>query len=93
MEVAKKLRFRGLDYEYSHSKDNILTYIRQPFHHYEDWEEEGGILVVKYRHLPNEKDIKDRYVVLHQLIVTYRNGYIDECDISNVDKIPEIIEN
>lgn len=93
MEVAKKLRFRGLDYEYSHSKDNILTYIRQPFHHYDDWEEDGGILVVKYRELNNEKDIKDRYVVLHHMCVFCHNGHIEELDISKDNRIPEIVND
>lgn len=91
--IAKKLKFRGNVYEYSHAKDNILTYISQPYHYYDDWEEDGGILVVKYRNVTNEKDIKDKYVVLHEMRVSYGSGYISEEDISNLNKIPEIVED
>lgn len=87
--VAKKLKFNYFGvYEYSHSKDNILTYIKQPEHFYSDWEENGGILVVKYR---PEMTGKDRYVVLHCVEVE-NNGNIFPVDISSLNKIPEIVD-
>lgn len=91
--IAKKLKFRGTVYEFSHAKDNILTYISQPYHYYDDWEGDGGILVVKYRNVTNEKDIKDRYVVLHEMKVSYGRGYISEENISKSNKIPEIVKD
>ena len=87
--VARKLEFNFKTYEYSHSKDNILIYISQPEHYYDDWEEDGGLIVVRYRPSKNEKD---RYVVLHQLRVNYCNGHIEHINISNLDKIPKIVE-
>ena len=46
---AKLLQYRGEIYTYSHSKGNVLIYIIQPHHYYEDWREDDGILVVKYK--------------------------------------------
>lgn len=79
-EFAKKLEFLGEIYEYSHAKKNVLTYISQPIVHYSDWEENGGILIVQYR---PEKKGKDKYYVLHQIVVT-TYGKIIHNDISAV---------
>lgn len=79
-EFAKKLEFLGEIYEYSHAKKNVLTYISQPHCYYSDWEEDGGILVVQYR---PEKKGKDKYYVLHQIVVT-TNGRIIHNDISSI---------
>lgn len=87
--VAKKLRFLGDIYEYSHAKDNVLIYTLTPEYYYEDWQEDGGILVVKYR--PELKSEKDRYFVLHHIVITI-NGNIIHDNISDRNKIPEIVE-
>lgn len=87
--IAKKLSFLGDTYKYSHSKDNVLIYTLEPEYYYDDWQEDGGILVVKYR--PDIKSEKDRYFVLHHIIVTL-NGSIIHNNISEHDKIPEIVE-
>ena len=81
--VAQKLEYRGEVYTYSHCKKNILIYIRQPKHYYDDWEEDGGILVVEYRPETNNH----QYIVLHCMRVCYNNGYIDQENISGHDKI------
>lgn len=82
-DIAKKLEYRGEVYKYSHSKKNILIYVQQPAHYYDDWEEDGGILVVEYRPKTNNH----QYIVIHSLRVSYINGYISHEDISNFDKI------
>lgn len=90
--IAKKLEFNYEEYEFSHAKDNILVYTRQPEHFYDDWEEDGGILIVKYRNMENIHNVKDRYVVLHQLRVSVGSGRIEHVDISKENKIPTIID-
>ncbi len=82
-KVAKVLEYMGKTYEYSHAKKNILTYISQPYHYYDDWEEDGGILVVEYR--PNCKN--HQYLVLHSLWVGVHNGRIEHRNISKQSKI------
>ena len=71
-KVAKHIKYMGEVFEYSHSKKNILTYISQPFYQYDDWCEDGGVLVVEYR--PNINNHK--YLVLHYLTVSQRTGHI-----------------
>ena len=89
-KVAKNLRYNGEYYTFSHAKRNILIYVSQPYYKYEDWYCDGGILVVLYR---PEYNGKHKYVVLHQMDVSVRNGNISHRDISKLDKIPEICEN
>ena len=84
-KVEEILVYRGRNYKYSHSKKNILIYISQPEHYYDDWEEDGGILVVEYR--PDKKNKNDRYFVLHQLSVYSHNGHIEHLDISGCDRM------
>lgn len=81
--IAKKLEYRGDVYKYSHSKKNILIYVKQPAHYYDDWEEDGGILVVEYRPEVNNH----KYIVIHSLMISYNNGHISHQDISHYDKI------
>ena len=87
--IAKKLKYMGYVYEYSHSKDNILIYTLDPKHHFYDWEEDGGILVVKYR--PEINGEKNKYVVLHKIVV-FCNGTISPSNISGMDRNPEIVD-
>ena len=89
-KIAKKLKFMWKTYEFSHAKDNILIYTTQPIHYYDDWEEEGGILVVKYR--PDVIGEQHKYLVLHQISV-WNDGRIYPNNISGNDKIPEIVED
>lgn len=84
--IAKTLRYLGSAYEYSHAKDNILVYVDQPYYYYEDWQGDGGILVVKYR--PECKSGK--YFVLHCMRV-YLSGRIEHINISDKNKIAEPI--
>lgn len=83
--IAKALKYRGDVYTYSHAKDNVLIYVIQPSYHYEDWQDDGGILVVKYR--PECKSGK--YYVLHYMEVSLNNGRINHVDISKENKIAE----
>lgn len=83
--IAKKLSYRGNIYEYSHSKNNIMVYISQPTYHYDDWIDNGGIIVVEYR--PNVNN--HRYIVLHELSVNCDGGHITHNNISNYSKIAE----
>ena len=83
--VAKGLKYLGNVYEYSHAKGNILVYVNQPCYYYEDWQEDGGILVVKYR--PECKNGK--YLVLHCMRVNLRGGGITHINISKENKIAE----
>lgn len=83
-KVAKYLKYGGYVYEYSHAKKNILTYISQPYYKFDDWREDGGILVVQYR--PN-MFVKHRYLVLHCLTVYEGSGRIKHEDISKESKI------
>lgn len=89
-KIAKKLKFMWKTYEFSNAKDNILIYTAQPHQYYDDWEEDGGILVVKYR--PDVKCEQHRYLVLHQITVG-SDGRIFPNNISGNDKIPEIVED
>lgn len=89
-KIAKKLEFNSVIYDYSQSKNNVLTYVKQPFLKYNDLEECGGVLVVKYR--PYMKSEKDKYVVLH--IINVRNdGFIQQFKISGQNKIPTIVDD
>ena len=80
---AEKLIFRGEVYTYCHSKRNILTYIKQPAYYYEDWQENGGILVVQYK----ENTKNHKYYVLHQIGVREGTGYIEHYKITGIDRI------
>jgi len=71
---AQKIKYRDCIYEYSHGKDNTLVYIIQPEHHYSDWVEDGGILIIRYE--PNQ-DENHAYYVLHQLTISEGSGYIN----------------
>lgn len=77
--VAQEVKFHGCIYTYSHSKHNVMIYISQPAHYYEDWTEDGGILVVEYRPDKNEKE---QYYVLHELRVNEGSGYINHTDLT-----------
>ena len=80
---AEKLTYLGTTYKYSHSKGNVLIYVSQPAYYYEDWVENGGILVVQYR--PNTKN--NQYYVLHQLSVCEGTGHITHLNITKQDRI------
>ena len=80
---AEKLTYQGEVYNYSHSKGNVLIYISQPTYYYEDWIEDGGILVVKYR--PNNKN--GQYYVLHKINVSEGTGHISHQNITKQDRI------
>lgn len=80
-KVAKELFFIGKTYTYLRSKSNILVYISQPNYLYEDWQEDGGILVVKFHpdRLP-----KDAFEVLHCINSSCCNyGYLRDNDVSS----------
>ena len=80
---AERLTYQGGVYNYSHSKGNVLIYISQPTYYYEDWVEDGGILVVKYR--PNNKN--GQYYVLHKINVSEGTGYINHQNITKQNRI------
>lgn len=82
-KVAQHLEYCGNVYQYSHSKDNVMVYIDQPHHYYDDWIEDGGILIVKYRPEYNGHE----YLVLHCLSVCEGNGHIVHMDIHNKNRI------
>lgn len=87
-KIAKKLKFSYFGvFKYSHSKDNILTYIK-PSEHFFDFDN-GGVLVVKYR--PEMKG-KDKYMVLHCIEVG-NDGNLFSVDISKLNRIPEIVDD
>lgn len=93
--VETKLKYRGDVYEYSASKDNVLTYIKQPIHHYSDWVEDGGILIVKYN---ANADITHRYYVLHEFRIAECNGNITQENLHEYGKLggnryAEIVES
>lgn len=77
---AKKLKYHGTIYEFSHADGDILVYINQPCQHYDDWVEDGGILVVK--HIPY---LDEDYKVLHKLRVNARSAYINDMHESITD--------
>ena len=72
---ANRIKYRGTEYNYSESNDNVLTYVRQPEHHYYDWTEDGGILIVKFE--PNY-DETHQYYVLHEFRISEGSGYITQ---------------
>jgi hypothetical protein len=86
---AKFLEYRGEIYTYSHSKGNVLIYIIQPHYYYDDWQEDGAILVVKYK--PNTKN-NDKYYVLHNLKINEGNGYIDHINLTKQNRIAKEYE-
>ena len=79
--VAQEVRFHECRYTYSHSKHNVLIYVCQPEHYYDDWVEDGGILVIEYR---PEKSEKERYYVLHELHINEGSGRIDHINFKEV---------
>ena len=87
-KVARFIRYGGCVFEYSHAKHNILTYIMQPAYYYDDWQDDGGLLVVEYH--PERKG--HEYLVLHYIGVNQRNGYISHNNISKRDKIAKPVE-
>lgn len=80
---ANQIKYRGTIYNYSASKDNILTYICQPEHHYSDWTEDGGILIVKYE---ANHDEAHQYYVLHQFRIFEGDGYIEQENLHEYGK-------
>lgn len=86
--LAKQLKYQGEIYDYSHIKDNVAVYISQPNHYYDDWIEDGSILIVKYR--PNINN--HQYIVLHKLYIFEGTGHIEHIDISKDSKIAEPYE-
>lgn len=80
---ANKIAYRGIEYDYRASKDNILTYITQPKHHYDDWTENGGILIVKYE---ANHDEAHQYYVLHQFRIFESDGYIEQENLHEYGK-------
>lgn len=86
---AKLLKYRGEIYTYSHSKGNVLIYISQPYHYYEDWLDDGGILVVKYK--PNTKN--NQYYVLHNLRICEGSGHIEHINLTKQDRIAKEYEH
>ena len=82
-EYAKKLTYQGKTYAYSHSKGNVLIYISQPAYYYEDWTEDGGILVVRFT--PNTKN--NPYYVLHMLNISEGTGHIYHQNLKKKDRI------
>jgi len=78
---AKKLKYHGMLYEFSHAEGDILVYINQPCQHYDDWVEDGGILIVKHRPYVGTRE----YKVLHKLRVNVRSAYIDDMHDSITD--------
>lgn len=85
---AEKLKYQGGVYKYSHSKGNVLIYISQPAYYYEDWIEDGGILVVRYT--PTTKN--NQYYVLHKIRVGEGTGYISHENITRQDRIAKPYE-
>jgi hypothetical protein len=83
--LANQLKYQGEIYDYSHIKDNVAVYISQPKHYYDDWTENGSILIVKYH--PNTTN--HQYIVLHKLDIFERTGHIEHIDISKQSKIAE----
>ena len=81
--VAKKLIYQHEIYDYSHAKDNVLIYIKQPKYYYDDWIEDGCIIVVKYK--PNINN--NNYIVLHKMVIRQGTGNITHVNISKDDKI------
>ena len=65
-KVAKQLVYQNTIYDYSHAKNNVLVYITQPKHYYDDFEEDGGILIVKY----NPGTNNNNYTVLHKIRIS-----------------------
>lgn len=84
---AKFLEYRGDIYTYSHSKGNVLIYVIQPHYYYDDWQEDGAILVVKYK--PNTKN--NQYYVLHNLRIC-GNGYIEHINLTKQNRIAKEYE-
>ena len=78
--VAQEVRFHECRYTYSHSKHNVLIYVCQPEHYYEDWVEDGGILVIEYR---PEKSEKEQYYVLHELRIFEGSGRINHTNLTD----------
>ena len=83
--LATQLKYQGEIYEYSHIKDNVAVYISQPKHYYDDWVEDGSILIVKY----NQNTNNHKYIVLHKLRICERTCHIQHIDISKESKIAE----
>jgi hypothetical protein len=83
--LATQLKYQGEIYEYSHIKDNVAVYISQPKHYYDDWVEDGSILIVKY----NQNTNNHKYIVLHKLRICECTGHIQHIDISKESKIAE----
>lgn len=83
-KYAENLSYESMTYKYSHSKGNVLVYIRQPQYYYEDWTEDGGILIVKYR-----ENVKNgKYYVLHCIDVSqFGNGYMTHINLTGKNRI------
>lgn len=77
---AQEIKYGDDKYKYACSKHNVLIYVKQPEHFYDDWVENGGVLVVEYR---PEANPKEAYYVLHEISVSEGSGYITSLDISN----------
>ena len=85
---AQFLEYMNEIYTYSHSKGNVLIYIIQPQYYYEDWQEDGGILVVKYK--PNTKN--NQYYVLHKLSIYKGSGHIEHINLTKQNRIAKEYE-
>lgn len=85
VKVPKKIEFGYRKYEFLRARRNILLYVKQPAYYYDDWEEDGEILVIQFY---PDRTPDNAFEVVHQM--TVRN-IIETDDISKCNRIAKPI--
>lgn len=87
-KVPQKLEYRGEQYKFLRSKSNVLLYVKQAAYYYDDWQEDGNILVVQFH--PGRTE-GNAFEVLHSIRINYHSSQADTDDISKCDRMAKAI--
>lgn len=80
-KVPKKVEYRSSEYEFLWARGNILLYVSQPAHYYDDWEEDGEILVIQFY---PDRSPGNAFEVVHQIHI---RNIIETYDISKCNRM------
>lgn len=80
-ELPKKVEYRSSTYEFLRACGNILLYVSQPAHYYDDWEECGEILVIQFY---PDRSPGNAFEVVHQIHV---RNIIETYNISKCNRM------
>ena len=80
-KVPKKVEYRSSKYEFLRARGNILLYVNQPAHYYDDCEEGGEILVIQFY---PDRSPGNAFEIVHQIHV---RNIIETYNISKCNRM------